>query len=310
MEGSDKHAKNERSSLHRYINDGRLKIENPATNAIRGASCDLTISEIKSLSDENSTIIDFKNTQSYVLQVNETIRVKTVEKLTFSTNIYGVLFPRSVLAREGITCNIAGHIDPGFSGPIVFSLTNNSGRPFKLMYRRKIVCFWINELSEHVKAYDEGYQDLPNLILNKESEQEVFQSVKFNSDVSGKSIHTNLGTESEKEVNTLLSQENTIVQRSEDTANNVKNLLKTQKQLMFLMAVIMLFIAAASQFVQSSSYTVLIALTVFSQSVFIWVFFTYRKEKNAEILYSRQLDPKDREYRLLHAEIDSKKKNK
>lgn len=66
------------------------------------------------------------------LQPGQMIFVITGEELNMPLDICGTVLPRNNLARKGILALNAGHVDPGFQGPIVIRLISLSTSPWPL----------------------------------------------------------------------------------------------------------------------------------------------------------------------------------
>lgn len=50
--------------------------------------------------------------------------IQTLEKVTLPNNVVGVVFPRSGTNRKGITVDMTGIVDPGYSGHLMIPVTN------------------------------------------------------------------------------------------------------------------------------------------------------------------------------------------
>lgn len=89
------------------------------------------------ISDEYHEYLDFVELEFfrdfYYLQPKRFVLAKTFEYIVLPNDIVGRLDGRSSVAREGLTVHaVAGHVDPGFKGHLVFELLNAGEMPIKL----------------------------------------------------------------------------------------------------------------------------------------------------------------------------------
>jgi dCTP deaminase len=93
----------------------------------------------------------------YILQPGDFVLAQTFEYIALPSNIVGILDGRSSIARRGITVHAtASIVDPGFSGHLVFELTNNGTMPVKLyplMRVAKIMFIRVKETAPYMGAY-------------------------------------------------------------------------------------------------------------------------------------------------------------
>lgn len=66
------------------------------------------------------------------VQPGAIVFVMTVEDVSMPSDIYGTVYSKNGLAMEGILALNAGHIDPGYKGPIVIRLINFRSVPWVL----------------------------------------------------------------------------------------------------------------------------------------------------------------------------------
>lgn len=57
--------------------------------------------------------------------------IQTLEKVTLPNDIVGVVYPRSGTNRKGITVDMTGIVDPGYSGHLMIPVTNMMSRAVK-----------------------------------------------------------------------------------------------------------------------------------------------------------------------------------
>jgi deoxycytidine triphosphate deaminase len=75
----------------------------------------------------------------FILQPGHTVLVQTEQKITLSTTIAAFGFPPSRLAKNSILMTNPGHVDPGFSGFLKFTLINMGRNPFSICKGSTIV---------------------------------------------------------------------------------------------------------------------------------------------------------------------------
>jgi deoxycytidine triphosphate deaminase len=78
-------------------------------------------------------------TEKYALGPGHTAIVTTEEKLSFPSNIAGIALPPSRIAAQGLLMANPGHVDPGFVGPLHFTLINVGKGPYVLS-KGDVIC--------------------------------------------------------------------------------------------------------------------------------------------------------------------------
>jgi deoxycytidine triphosphate deaminase len=109
-----------------------------------GAGLEVRVGEIYALSDstaflgvierqtpEIKLIAKYGVQKDYVLEPNEYVLIKTIEKVNLPKEIQGLTMPRSTLQRCGIIL-ISTQMDPGYSGELTFGMKNLGGNKFRL----------------------------------------------------------------------------------------------------------------------------------------------------------------------------------
>lgn len=64
--------------------------------------------------------------------------IQTLEKITLPNDIVGVVYPRSGTNRKGITVDMTGIVDPGYSGHLMIPVTNTMSRAVKFYVGERI----------------------------------------------------------------------------------------------------------------------------------------------------------------------------
>src|SRR5688500_6832913 len=68
----------------------------------------------------------------FTLQPGQMVVVITKEELVLPLNVCGTVYSRNRLQKENILALNAGHVDPGYDGPIIIRLINLSSLPWIL----------------------------------------------------------------------------------------------------------------------------------------------------------------------------------
>jgi len=111
---------------------------------VEAASYDLTagtaIWKESTNSDEKGSIqtrhfnpsLQYKEQPAITLQPGQMMFVITHEELSLPNDLCATVYSRNKLAREGILALNAGHVDPGYHGPIAIRLINLRSIPYVL----------------------------------------------------------------------------------------------------------------------------------------------------------------------------------
>jgi deoxycytidine triphosphate deaminase len=70
---------------------------------------------------------------SHAVGPGESVIVSTYERVTLPPSLGGIVFPPSRLSSQGLLVANIGHIDPGFSGHLRFTVINMGGKPIPLV---------------------------------------------------------------------------------------------------------------------------------------------------------------------------------
>lgn len=153
------------------FSSGQASPFDPQT-AIQPSSLDLTIGRIMEPQgpdgERDSNITERKSVE---FKPGATIVVETAEKLTMDKRIGGFGFPPARLARDGILMTNPGHIDPGYSGTLSFTLIN-MGRTTRYLEEGKSVATFlfyrfdtpVEKGFEQVQAGQAGTRDYSNVL--------------------------------------------------------------------------------------------------------------------------------------------------
>ncbi|MEH1869094.1 MAG: hypothetical protein V7K69_29435 [Nostoc sp.] len=87
----------------------------------------------------------------HILRAGHTAVVSTLEELCLPNNLAAIGFPPSRVSFQGILMTNPGHIDPGYSGRLRFTIINMGSQDYVLEKHKPIVTLLIFELSDTVQ---------------------------------------------------------------------------------------------------------------------------------------------------------------
>jgi dCTP deaminase len=148
--------------LHQYVTQTHPIIkdvpEPPGGNwfsqdsSVQPSSIDLHIGEIflpeTKKEEPGHEEVPLKN---YVLEAGHTAVIKTRETFSLPDDIAGIGFPPDSVSSQGILMTNPGHIDPGYAGPLHFTLINMGREAYSLREKDAIVTVLLFELSTRVQ---------------------------------------------------------------------------------------------------------------------------------------------------------------
>jgi deoxycytidine triphosphate deaminase len=118
--------------LFRRINNEDLIKNHSISSCLQGSSYDLCAGtiiwkdsdtkEVKTLHYDNSVPLDEQ--RHTTLQPGQMLLVVTKEEIGMPLDLSATVYSRNQLARDGILALNAGHVDPGYEGPIIIRLIN------------------------------------------------------------------------------------------------------------------------------------------------------------------------------------------
>lgn len=140
------------------IKTGRIKLTNldydlmditSSESPVQPSSLDLRIGEIF-LPKIDELDLDSRPSgeTGYQLKAGQSVVVETLEELTLDKSISGFCFPPARLARDGLLMTNPGHVDPGFSGKLTFTLINFSREICSLRHGQAIGTFLFFDVGE------------------------------------------------------------------------------------------------------------------------------------------------------------------
>jgi dCTP deaminase len=114
-------------NIRQFIADGALSITPLSEHAIRPASVDLCLGPELKIEDRNVPggwrVHDLREGGEYRLYHGDFVLAATLERVTLSDCVAGVLAGKSSRAREGIQVEAAGYVDPGWDGELTMEIT-------------------------------------------------------------------------------------------------------------------------------------------------------------------------------------------
>ena len=128
---------------NRILHDGLIsnpRLLGTTVPKVEGASYDLCVGTIIWKDSKTNTVRrkDFDSAKDYSSQDIETLQpgqmmfVITREEIKMPLDLSATVYSRNKLSRDGILALNAGHIDPGFEGPIIIRLINLRAIPYTL----------------------------------------------------------------------------------------------------------------------------------------------------------------------------------
>jgi len=133
-----------------------------AKSKIQPSSVDLTIGDIflPEMGEGEKGSIEYP-CHSYSLRSGHTAIVQTKEKLDLPDNLMAIGFPPSRVSSKGLLMTNPGHVDPGYKGPLKFTVIN-MGREFYLLQTGEmIVTLLFFRLEQPVKkSYSKRYPNI------------------------------------------------------------------------------------------------------------------------------------------------------
>jgi len=116
-----------------YMEKKEIIIEPMNENSVGSVSVDLRIGSLGKVYNETMISLDTKNRRvikiykkGHKLMPGETVLFHTLETISISQNITGLLTGRSTLAKVPLMLYLPGLVDPGFSGVVGGNITNLS----------------------------------------------------------------------------------------------------------------------------------------------------------------------------------------
>src|SRR5436190_19045643 len=112
--------------IRSYMADGLLNVVPLTENSVRPSSVDLRLGALVTIADPNEPdgwrVHDLRD-RPFRLYHGAFVLAHTLERVTLSDRVAGVLAGKSSRAREGIQVEAAGYVDPGWDGELTIEVT-------------------------------------------------------------------------------------------------------------------------------------------------------------------------------------------
>jgi len=118
----------------------------------------LDITHFDKRNNEYFDVVELEQGQYFDLLPGEYIIVSTLESVEMPNDLMGILYPRSSTNRKGLSLDLTGIIDAGYSGQLVLPIRNNTrSQPVRLYPGERLcqVCF--EELSQEITPRESKY---------------------------------------------------------------------------------------------------------------------------------------------------------
>lgn len=162
-----------------FWNDSKWRIEGSAQkivepwdpSRVEDANYLLSIGNEVYVSDESSgkTARQLKDGESFVIDPGQFAFLLTEQAVNIPLGTLGFISIRASIKFSGLV-NISGfHVDPGYSGKLLFSVFNAGPSPIHLKRGEPIFPIWLADLNEAIsrKEMKKGYIDLPSKNINQ-----------------------------------------------------------------------------------------------------------------------------------------------
>jgi dCTP deaminase len=84
----------------------------------------------------------------YRLEAGQTAVIQTLESLLMPDDLAAIGFPPSRVSSQGLLMTNPGHVDPGYQGPLTFTVINMAKQPYHLVQGDRIVTLLLLPLSK------------------------------------------------------------------------------------------------------------------------------------------------------------------
>jgi len=94
-------------------------------------------------------VVELEKGQFFDLLPGEHILVSSLESVTISDDLMGVMYPRSSTNRKGISVDLTGVIDSGYAGQLIIPVRNNTQSQTVRLYPGERFCQIVFEKLSH-----------------------------------------------------------------------------------------------------------------------------------------------------------------
>lgn len=85
--------------------------------------------------------------------------IQTLEKVTLPEDIAGVVYPRSGVNRRGVSVDITGIVDPGYSGHLMIPVSNHMTVPVEFFPGERIAQIMFHRMENTTEIRESKYQE-------------------------------------------------------------------------------------------------------------------------------------------------------
>lgn len=100
----------------------------------------LSLDPLRSIGGSHFDVVELEQGQHFDLLPNEHILVSSLETITIPKDLMAVLYPRSSVNRRGLSIDLTGIIDAGYSGKLILPVRNNTRSQTIRMYPGERFC--------------------------------------------------------------------------------------------------------------------------------------------------------------------------
>ncbi len=85
-------------------------------------------------------VVELEQGQCFEILPGEHVIVSTLEKLSMPNDVMAVLYPRSSVNRRGLSVDLTGIVDCGYSGQLAIPVRNNTAHQIIKLYPGERIC--------------------------------------------------------------------------------------------------------------------------------------------------------------------------
>lgn len=124
-----------------------------ATSQVQPSSIDLRVGAVyRPETRDNELGCATSPMERFSLPSGGTAVVETLEQCCFPNDVGAVAFPPSSISSRGLLMTDPGHVDPGYTGTLSFTVINMSSEPFELRREDKIISLLVFKTRQPAKA--------------------------------------------------------------------------------------------------------------------------------------------------------------
>lgn len=134
---------------------------------------------------ERFEVVELEKGQYFDLLPGEHILVSSLETITVPNDLMAIMYPRSSTNRKGISVDLTGIIDSGYSGQLVIPITNNTSSQTIRLYPGERFCqVTFQKLNDEIEPRKSRYHkrdiidgvDIDSLDKERSSEIELIKT--------------------------------------------------------------------------------------------------------------------------------------